>query len=208
MVREGMFREDLYYRLHVLSIELPPLRQRRDDLPLLIDHFLRRFFARRGMAVPPVSESVTKALLRYDWPGNVRELENTCERIAESCVCGRVGIGCVAASVLFHEERGVRPPAPVLRAEQPAVMAHRDLPPLPEATRGTDGVRLDEHLRRVERALIEWALAQSNGNKSRAAELLHIKRSTLGDRIARCRRTDGTEENGVDAASVNVAVAS
>jgi DNA-binding NtrC family response regulator len=60
----------------------------------------------------------------------------------------------------------------------------------------------------VERALIEWALAQSNGNKSRAAELLHIKRSTLGDRIARCRRTDGTEENGVDAASVNVAVAS
>jgi DNA-binding NtrC family response regulator len=195
LVRQGKFREDLYYRLNVLSVDLPPLRERREDLPLLVHYFLGRFFARRGEAVPPVSDAVMQAFLAYDWPGNVRELENACERIAETCACGRVGIGCVAASVLFHT-----------RAEAPAVeerAADSSMTPAaalarPDPRMDPDGVWLDEHLRRVESALIEWALGVTGGNKSRAAELLHVKRSTLGDRIERC---------GVDLESVKVSVA-
>src|SRR5690349_7985880 len=104
MVAEGTFREDLYYRLNVLSLSLPPLRERREDLPVLAEYFLARFFKRRGLEPPPISEGVMLALHAYDWPGNVRELENTCERIAESCSCGHVRVGCLGASILFPPE--------------------------------------------------------------------------------------------------------
>jgi len=180
MVADGRFREDLFYRLHVLAIDLPPLRERREDLPLLIDHFLGRFFARRGADPAPVSPAVMATLLAYDWPGNVRELENTCERIAESCVCGHVRLGCLGASLLF-------PPAldapPLVAADVPvaATTTAADVD-----TALAPGVPLDEHLRRVEARLITEALATSRGNKSRAARILGVKRSTLGDRIARC----------------------
>jgi len=82
MVSEGLFREDLFYRLNVLPVALPPLRERREDIPMLMDHFIERYFRRRGEDVPPVSEAVKQAFLRYGWPGNVRELENVVERAA------------------------------------------------------------------------------------------------------------------------------
>jgi DNA-binding NtrC family response regulator len=99
-------------RLNVLTVDLPPLRDRLEDLPLLMDHFLARFFARRGIPVLPTSAAVMQAFLGYGWPGNVRELENVCERIAESCLCGEVRIGCLAASILFPETAEPAPPAP------------------------------------------------------------------------------------------------
>jgi sigma-54 specific flagellar transcriptional regulator A len=205
MVAGGRFREDLYYRLHVLAVDLPPLRERRDDLPLLIDHFLRRFFARRGVPPAPIGAAVMDMLLAHDWPGNVRELENTCERIAESCTCGRVRLGCLGASILFPDTAATPIAAPVVgsvasvaaaAADPPAAvppaaaLAPPAAPPLGPA-RGAgatilDGGCLDEHLRRIEARLIAEALAASGGNKSRAARLLGVKRSTLGDRIARC----------------------
>jgi transcriptional regulator with GAF, ATPase, and Fis domain len=166
LVAEGKFREDLYYRLNVLPIVLPPLRERREDIPVLMDHFLRREFGRRGRPVPPIAPAVRQAFLQYGWPGNVRELENACERIAQTCTCGGVRVGCVPASVLF----GADPRAPI-----PAELA-------PELA----GISLDERLRQVEANLIRWALAATTGNKSKAAALLRVKRSTLGDRIARC----------------------
>ena len=184
MVADGRFREDLYYRLHVLAVDLPPLRERREDLPLLIDHFLERFFARRGAERAPVSPAVMATLLAYDWPGNVRELENTCERIAESCVCGHVRLGCLGASLLFPPSIDVPSPValPAIATIAPAPTARAD-----EAdTASAAGVPLDEYLRRVEARLISEALATSRGNKSRAARILGVKRSTLGDRIARC----------------------
>ncbi len=164
LVAEGKFREDLYYRLNVVPIILPPLRERREDIPVLMEHFLTRFFRERGEQMKPVAPAVRQAFLGYSWPGNVRELENACERIAQTCTCDQVRIGCVPASVLFH---------PQLEIAEPVF----------DATVTRPAISLDERLQEVEARLITWALKVSHGNKSRAAEVLKIKRSTLGDRI-------------------------
>jgi len=170
MVVDGKFREDLYYRLNVLPVALPPLRERREDIPVLMEHFLQRYFRRSGDDEPQISDAVRQAFMRYSWPGNVRELENACERIAQTCTCGTVRVGCMSASILFRA--GSQPPDPALSSPLPAG------PAAP--------VSLDDRLRELESNLILWALKVSNGNKSKAAELLQIKRSTLGDRINRC----------------------
>jgi DNA-binding NtrC family response regulator len=115
-----------------------------------------------------MSPVVQQAFSRYPWPGNVRELENACERIVQTCTCGTVGVGCMAASVLFG----------AAAADGPSLELRTAAPPRP--------VSLDDRLKEVESNLIAWALKATDGNKSRAAELLSIKRSTLGDRIARC----------------------
>ncbi len=164
LVAEGKFREDLYYRLNVIPIILPPLRERREDIPLLMDHFVKRYYRMRGEEPRAVSPGVQQAFLRYPWPGNVRELENACERIAQTCTCEQVKIGCVPVSVLFHK----------YAEEQETVVPTHDNP---------SSVSLDERLKEVETNLISWALKVTAGNKSKAAELLQIKRSTLGDRI-------------------------
>ncbi len=169
LVAENKFREDLYYRLNVLPVTLPPLRERREDVPVLMEHFLERYFRRRGEDVPTVSDAVKQAFMRYSWPGNVRELENACERIAQTCSCGTVRVGCMSASILFRA------------GAQPAEVA----PPMRAVTE-TSPISLDDRLHEVEANLIGWALKVSGGNKSKAAELLQIKRSTLGDRINRC----------------------
>jgi transcriptional regulator with GAF, ATPase, and Fis domain len=166
LVAEGKFREDLYYRLNVVPILLPPLRERREDILLLADYFLRRSFRARGMEPRPLSPLARHALLSYDWPGNVRELEHACERIAQTCRCGEVKFGCVPSGILLH---------PQPHAEAPLV--------LPTTPATLEPLSLDDRLHEVESRLITWALSASRGNKSRAAELLHIKRSTLGDRI-------------------------
>ena len=170
MVQDGRFREDLFYRLNVLPVALPPLRERREDIPLLTDHFLERYFRRNGESTPKVSEAVRQAFMRYAWPGNVRELENACERIAQTCTCGTVRVGCMASTILFRA--AAQPAEPLVTASLP--------------TQSTAPVALDARLRELESNLILWALKVSNGNKSKAAELLQIKRSTLGDRINRC----------------------
>ena len=167
LVLEGKFREDLFYRLNVLPIVLPPLRERREDVAALMDHFLTRFARQRGIEVPEISPVVRLLFGRYRWPGNVRELENACERIIQTCTCGTVRVGCVAANVLFG--------AAVAESAPP--------PPAAEMPRS---ISLDDRLKEVETNLIGWALRAADGNKSKAAELLNIKRSTLGDRIARC----------------------
>jgi DNA-binding NtrC family response regulator len=117
-----------------------------------------------------VSDAVRQAFTRYNWPGNVRELENACERIAQTCTCGTVRIGCMSAQILFRA------------GSEPADAAIL----VPVSPTSTAPVALDERLRELESNLIMWALKVSNGNKSKAAELLQIKRSTLGDRITRC----------------------
>jgi two-component system, NtrC family, response regulator len=183
MVAEGNFREDLFYRLNVLPIVLPPLRERREDIPLLSDFFFKRFSRARGIDTPAISPAVRYAFSRYRWPGNVRELENACERIVQTCSCGTVRTGCVAAGILF----GAGDPVPAASTA--------------ELTAGeVQSISLDDRLRDVESNLINWALKVSDGNKSKAAELLSIKRSTLGDRIARCGLTDAGAAEAADVA--------
>jgi DNA-binding NtrC family response regulator len=198
LVAEGKFREDLFYRLNVLPVSLPPLRERPEDIPVLMEHFLQRYFRRRGEDVPPISDAVQQAFMRYSWPGNVRELENACERIAQICSCGTVRIGCVAASVLFHVGPAPvlgRPPLVLSGPEAVAISSVPVTGPAPgpvshtigaTAVAGEGPISLDDRLKEMEASLITWALKVSGGNKSKAAELLHIKRSTLGDRIHRC----------------------
>jgi two-component system, NtrC family, response regulator AtoC len=186
MVAEGKFREDLYYRLNVLPLALPPLRERREDIPVLMEHFLQRYFRKTGEDPPQVSDAVRQAFMRYSWPGNVRELENACERIAQTCTCGTVRVGCMSAAILFRagSEAG-DPVVPVAELPQQAVP-----------------IALDNRIRELESNLIAWALKVSHGNKSRAAELLQIKRSTLGDRIARCGLSGRTVDEQVAEAPV------
>lgn len=177
LVAEGNFREDLYYRLNVLPVVLPPLRERPEDIPPLMEHFLERYVRRRNEDVPAISDAVKQAFIGYSWPGNVRELENACERIAQTCSCGTVRVGCMSASILFRA--GARP---------------ADTAPIEPAP-----ISLDGRLRDVEASLIGWALKVSGGNKSRAAELLQIKRSTLGDRINRCGLGPGPQSDETQA---------
>ncbi|HEY3381999.1 MAG TPA: sigma-54 dependent transcriptional regulator [Vicinamibacterales bacterium] len=164
LVAEGKFRDDLFYRLNVIPVNLPPLRERREDVPILVDHFVKRYFRQRGEEPRSISPAVLQAFMRYPWPGNVRELENACERIAQTCTCDTVRLGCVPVSVLFHKYA-------------------EDHQPILETHAHPSAVSLDDRLREVESNLISWALKVSGGNKSKAAELLSIKRSTLGDRI-------------------------
>jgi len=177
MVAEGSFREDLYYRLNVLPVTLPPLRERLEDVPGLMAHFLQREFSRRGEPVPPVSAGVMLAFMRHTWPGNVRELENMCERMAQTNTCGTLRSGCVAAGLMFG--CAAEPPL------TPSIQADTNTSASTSTSTNTSPISLDARMREVERSLITWALKAGDGNKTRAAELLQIKRSTLQDRITR-----------------------
>jgi DNA-binding NtrC family response regulator len=170
LVAGGRFREDLYHRLAVVVLSLPPLRDRLEDVPLLARHFIARYARRRGVEPPALTSHAERAFAQYAWPGNVRELENACERIAQTCTCGIVRTGCLAPQIVFDADAALAPPATT------------DTPLAPPPGHG---ISLDDRLRDVEASLIGWALRAAGGNKSRAAELLHVKRTTLADRISR-----------------------
>ena len=156
-VRRGTFRGDLYYRLNVIAVPLPPLRDRRDDVPLLADVFVRAVAARRGEVPKLLADSTLDALVAYDWPGNVRELEHAIER-AVLLTAGDV----IAPAAL--------PPRVTARRAEPLVTERTPVSPPLEA---------------IERAYIAWVLQNESGNKSRAAEVLGIDPSTLYRKLAR-----------------------
>lgn len=155
LVREGRFREDLYYRLQVVPLELPALRERSGDIDMLLNRFLLHFAGEHGVPLPQLSQEARSALRRHSWPGNVRELRNLSERLV----------------VLFHGrtvELGNLPREITQAAAKPAVEGRGFL--LPE-----DGVDLEW----LESEMIRQALERARGNKSRAARLLGITRDTL-----------------------------
>jgi len=166
MVRAGTFREDLYYRLNVIPVALPPLRDRREDIPLLVQHFLERFGREQSPPRPglSVSQEAMRRLMAFSWPGNVRQLENVIER-AVALSPGRTHLDAAAL------------PADIRQAE-PAPGAWQV--PLPE-----QGVDLDALLSATERDLIAQALERAGGNRSRAAQLLGLKRTTLVEKLKR-----------------------
>jgi DNA-binding NtrC family response regulator len=156
-IRAGNFRADLYYRLNVISLHLPPLRQRRDDIPLLAEHFLHRIAEGRNEPPRQLSPEATEVLLEYAWPGNVRELENALER-----------------SVILT-------PDPVIPASAlPERVTERRVEPLVSARTPPNPT-----LEAVERAYIMWVLQSESGNKSRAADVLGIDPSTLYRKLSR-----------------------
>ncbi|MFM8478875.1 MAG: sigma-54-dependent transcriptional regulator [Planctomycetaceae bacterium] len=162
-VADGKFREDLYYRLNVVSIYLPPLRERQGDIPLLMEHFLREISRRMGREVQGFSRSARKALLAYHWPGNIRQLRNVIERML------------VLDSDGVLDVDGLPPEIAVLVRDQPAESAV-------EAPTGADGL-VGKPIADVERHYIYRALELTNGNREEAATMLGIGERTLYRKI-------------------------
>lgn len=160
-VNKGKFREDLYYRLNVIPIKVPPLKHRKSDIPLLIDFFLKKFQKRNPKAIKGFSAEAMQAMLEYDWPGNVRELENAIKRLTILCENEVVGISDLPEHI--QENVGIIQP-----------MGHFS---------STQGLRLEEAVKDYEKRLIIEALEKSNWVKTRAAKLLNIKRTTLVEKI-------------------------
>jgi two-component system response regulator HydG len=157
-IRKGKFRSDLYYRLNVIALHLPPLRERREDIALLARHFLEQLAAKDGDGVPRrLAEETLEVLQRYDWPGNVRELENALER----AVVLTGGDDLLPSSL----------PAPV--REPPAQRVVSEAPPA------------NPSMEVIERAYILWVLQAEGGNKTKAAEVLGIDPSTLYRKLHR-----------------------
>ena len=158
MVAEGRFQEDLFYRLNVIPIELPPLRERREDIPPLVEHFIRKHAQRTGRRIDRVEDSVRTALQQYDWPGNVRELENTIER----------------AVVLST--------GPVITAKSISVVGAA----APQAS-GLPSLKLRQNIEWVERETIRRALESARGVKKDAAEQMGISQRALSYYLAKYR---------------------
>ena len=160
---EGAFRDDLYYRLSVIPIVLPPLRERGDDIPLLVNHFLSRFAERDGRDALRLSTDCLHALEGYPWPGNVRELENVVERLAAVCAGPSCGLEVL--------------PPEIVGAGADRMVAPVEIP--------DEGLDLVGELDRLESRIICWAVERTGGNKSKMARLLRISRSTLADHMNR-----------------------
>jgi DNA-binding NtrC family response regulator len=161
MVADGSFREDLFYRLNVIPIQLPPLRERRDDIPVLAKHFLEKFAPGQSMQI---SQGAMRVLMAFQWPGNVRQLENAIER-AVTLSSGR-------------REIDVADLPPEIQAV-PAASA------TPFVEFPDDGLDMPAYLSTIEKDLIRRSLQRTGGNRNKAAELLRIKRTTLVEKLKR-----------------------
>ena len=188
LVAEGQFREDLFYRLNVIPVHLPPLRERKEDVPLLVQHFLGKFQQERnaaadgdvpgersaraaadrsGAAPLTVSQEAMRRLMAYHWPGNVRQLENAIERaVAFTAGRSQIDVGDL--------------PTEIQQAQEPAFASAVTLP--------EDGVDLDAFMANIERELIQRSLERTGGNKGQAARLLSLKRTTLVEKLKRLDR--------------------
>jgi DNA-binding NtrC family response regulator len=163
-VTDGNFREDLFYRLNVIPIKIPALKDRKEDIPLLISYFLSRFVSADGRNDIDFEDDVLEILMNYEWPGNVRELENLIERL----VILRGG------SQIRVEDL----PPKIIALSNYKVDQRSDLFDLPE-----EGLDLKNFLGDVEKSLIEQALTKTGGNKNQASKLLHMNRTTLVEKM-------------------------
>jgi len=156
-VREGRFRADLYYRLNVIPIDIPPLRERMDDLPLLVDHFVRKFCEKTKSRSRKVSDEAMELLRGYAWPGNVRELENIIER-----------------AILLNRSETLEPadfPEKLSQHQSTAIVS--------------SGKPATPTLESIEKAYIHYVMSQTEGRKAEAARILGIDTSTLYRKIHR-----------------------
>jgi two-component system response regulator PilR (NtrC family) len=162
LVERGAFREDLYYRLNVITIHLPPLRKRAEDIPLIANHFLSTYARENEKSIHEISPTAMQLLMDYHWPGNVRELENAIERAVVLSTGGVLDVDLLPQTV-----------------RQPAELQ------LPLATLPSNGLSLKDAVSAYERQLIVKALQASGGVQKKAAELLNVKPTTLHEMMKR-----------------------
>ena len=172
MVEQNLFRSDLYYRLNVIPIQLPPLRERREDIPLLARHFIKKFCG--NIETKTVSQDAMKMLMSYSWPGNIRQLENAIERAV--ALLGLRNI--ILSSDLPHE---------IQNSKDNFFLSDIFIP--------DEGIDLNDRIAVLERELILQSLEKTGGNKNRAAKLLNLKRTTL---IEKLRRFDLEKESATE----------
>lgn len=174
-VASGAFREDLFYRLNVVPLRIPPLRERRDDIPLLVEHIIEKFKSRLSRDVECISDAALAVLCEHDWPGNIRELENVLERTILFCNNKEIEVADLPEELCAKCRGGARPPS----ALGTAAASEQGSPPPLEAGKTSlkDAVRAETS--RVERELIAQALSETTGNVTRAAKLLKISRKSL-----------------------------
>jgi DNA-binding NtrC family response regulator len=163
LMRENLFREDLFYRLNVITIQLPPLRRRREDIPMLVSHFLEKYAEENKRKVREVTPDAMRTLLDHSWPGNVRELENTIERAVVLCTGDRIGPDLLPDYLRYPTNNGDQPLMNV-----PA-----------------EGFSLKDAVSKYERLMILQSLELANGVQKKAAELLQLKPSTLNEMMKR-----------------------
>ena len=174
-VKEGRFREDLYYRLNVIPVMIPSLKERSSDIPLLVDFFLKKFSVANRVVLPILSDEVIKLLMGYKWPGNVRELENTIERLV----------------VLKHGQEVHKADLPEKFIELQQGYFTRGAFAIPDT-----GISLKDVVDDFENALIVKALNKTNWNKNQAASLLQLNRTTLVEKI---KKRNICKENSISA---------
>ncbi|HEV7238654.1 MAG TPA: sigma-54 dependent transcriptional regulator [Thermoanaerobaculia bacterium] len=162
LMADQRFREDLYYRLNVITIQLPPLRRRREDIPLLVQHFLQKYSEENKRRVREVTPDAMRILLDHSWPGNVRELENTIERAVVLCTGDRITPELLPDYLRYPT-----------RTDQPAMVVP------------AEGISLKDAVSNYERTMILQSLELANGVQKRAAELLQVKPSTLNEMMKR-----------------------
>jgi transcriptional regulator with GAF, ATPase, and Fis domain len=164
MVKEGTFREDLYYRLNVVPIVLPPLRHRREDVALLAQHFIQKSCRNNGVPLRTISQAALRLLMDYSWPGNIRQLENAIEyAVAVSGAAGEIEPSMLPEDIRHPESAGVVGPVSI-----------------PE-----EGLDFTAVMSQIERDLILSGLEKTGGNKRQAARLLNLSRTTLIDKLHR-----------------------
>jgi len=164
MVKEGTFREDLFYRLNVIPVTLPPLRARREDIPLLAQHFVRKSCRENGIAQKPLGQEALRTMMSYDWPGNIRQFENAIEH-------------AVAMSLTASEIGPEALPEEVRARAQSAPLASVAIP--------DEGINFTSVVSQLERDLITRCLEKTGGNKRQAARLLNLSRTTFIDKLQR-----------------------
>ena len=173
MVADATFREDLFYRLNVIPVQLPPLRERREDIPLLVQHFLQKLATEAGRGPVTISQDALRRLMAYHWPGNIRQLENAVERaLAFNQGRSQIDVHDLTADI-----------------QQPAAGSDSSEVWFPD-----DGLDFARYIETVELSLIRRSLERTQGNKRQAAKLLNLKRTTLIEKLKRLEPSTGSSK--------------
>lgn len=201
MVAEGRFREDLYYRLNVIPVAIPPLRQRQQDIPLLIDHFIQTIGRNRKSPLLGFDDAAVQALTAFPWRGNVRELENLVQHMTILHGGARVGYGDLPEK--YRQGMPPPPPPPTAKIQPPLDDVSRpeqallvgSAPQVPQEVWHDNGIDFNALVNDFETQLIIQALKMTQGNKKEAARLLNLKRTTLLEKIKKKELLDCWSED-------------